>query len=87
MGWHRLPQPRARRSYSPVRAHRAGADVYDALRSERPYKPGFSHEKALEILTKGDERIDPYAHFDPALIALFARKHEAFAAIWDRLQD
>ena len=63
------------------------ADVYDALRSERPYKPGFSHEKALEILTKGDERIDPYAHFDPALIALFARKHEAFAAIWERLQD
>lgn len=63
------------------------ADVYDALRSERPYKPGFSHEKAVKILTEGDERIDPFAHFDPALIDVFARKHEAFAAIWDSLQD
>lgn len=63
------------------------ADVYDALRSERPYKPGFSHEKAVKILTEGDERIDPYAHFDPALIDIFARKHAAFAAIWDSLQD
>jgi HD-GYP domain-containing protein (c-di-GMP phosphodiesterase class II) len=63
------------------------ADVYDALRSERPYKPSFSHEKTVHILTVGDDRIDPAAHFDPSLIALFARKHHAFAEIWDRLQD
>ena len=63
------------------------ADVYDALRSERPYKPAFSHEKTVHILTVGDDRIDPVAHFDPALIALFAGKHQAFAEIWDRLQD
>jgi len=63
------------------------ADVYDALRSERPYKPAFSHEKSVEILTRGDARIDPHAHFDPTLLALFSREHAAMAAIWDSLQD
>jgi len=63
------------------------ADVYDALRSERPYKPAFSHAKSVDILTHGDDRIDPHAHFDPVLIELFARQHLAFAQIWDRLQD
>lgn len=63
------------------------ADVYDALRAERPYKPAFSHEKAVKIITQGDERIDPRAHFDPQLIELFAGAHQEFARIWDRLQD
>ncbi|MES2604292.1 MAG: HD domain-containing phosphohydrolase [Pseudomonadota bacterium] len=63
------------------------ADVYDALRSTRPYKPGFSHEKTVKILTEGDERIVPTAHYDPALLQLFAANHQQFAAIWDRLQD
>ena len=32
----------------------AVADIYDALRSERAYKPAFSHEKTYKILTVGD---------------------------------
>ncbi len=63
------------------------ADVYDALRSARPYKPAFSHERAVEIMTRGDERIDPRAHFDPKIVELFARRHAAMAEIWDSLQD
>ncbi len=63
------------------------ADCYDALRSVRPYKPGFSHERTVEILTRGDDRIDPANHFDPRLLALFAKHHEEFASIWDRLVD
>lgn len=63
------------------------ADVYDALRAERPYKPAFSHEKSVDILTRGDDRIDPHAHFDPKLIDIFSRKHEEMARIWDSLQD
>jgi HD-GYP domain-containing protein (c-di-GMP phosphodiesterase class II) len=63
------------------------ADIYDALRSERPYKPAFSHAKTVAILTKGDDRIDPVNHFDPDLIALFAANNSAFADIWDALHD
>lgn len=63
------------------------ADVYDALRSTRPYKPGFTHEQAVRIMLHGDERIDPVAHYDPRLLRLFADNHQQFAAIWDRLQD
>lgn len=29
------------------------ADVYDALTSERPYKPAYSHEKAMEMICSG----------------------------------
>ena len=65
----------------------AMADIYDALRSERPYKPAFSHAKAVEIITRGDERIRPESHFDPALRRLFADRHEGMDAIWDRLKD
>ena len=59
------------------------ADVYDALRSARPYKPGFDHARAVEIMRRGDERLHPPAHFDPALLALFAAHHGRFAEIWD----
>ncbi len=61
------------------------ADVYDALRSPRPYKRGFTHQEAMRIFTEGDDRIDPAAHFDPALLAVVTRCHEGMDAIWTRL--
>ena len=42
------------------------ADVFDALTSERPYKPPFSNEKTLEIVKEGRGE-----HFDPTLYDLF----------------
>jgi two-component system, response regulator RpfG len=39
------------------------ADVFDALLSERPYKPPWSHEQALEHVTKSSG-----SHFDPACV-------------------
>ena len=63
------------------------ADIYDALRSERPYKKGFSHEETLDIILNGDDRLDPKEHFDPQLITLFADTHRGFADIWENLKD
>jgi HD-GYP domain-containing protein (c-di-GMP phosphodiesterase class II) len=63
------------------------ADIYDALRSARPYKPGFSHEESVKILLEGDDRLDPDGHLDPELQRLFARHHTGMAEIWDRLSD
>ncbi len=42
------------------------ADVYDALRSERPYKVAFSKEKSLRFMKDGRG-----SHFDPDLADLF----------------
>lgn len=42
------------------------ADVYDALISERPYKPAYSHDKAMKIIAEGKG-----TQFDPVLTDLF----------------
>ena len=61
------------------------ADVYDALRSERSYKPAFTHKKTMEIFISGDERLEPKAHFDPELLELFIRNHDKYEAIYASL--
>jgi HD-GYP domain-containing protein (c-di-GMP phosphodiesterase class II) len=63
------------------------ADVYDALRAERPYKPGMTHEEACRVVQHGDERIDPRRHFDPGLLEIFAEHHADFDRIWTALKD
>jgi HD-GYP domain-containing protein (c-di-GMP phosphodiesterase class II) len=45
-------------------------DVYEALRTERPYKKPLSHEEAVKILLHGDNRTKP-EHFDPVLLKKF----------------
>ena len=57
-------------------------DIYDALRSKRPYKPAFSHATAAEIIMHGDGRTLP-GHFDPALLAAFQQNHSMFHAIFE----
>ncbi len=59
-------------------------DVYDALRSPRPYKDGFEHGKAMDIIANGDGRVMP-AHFDPELLNLFIKNENKFREIYDHL--
>jgi putative two-component system response regulator len=58
------------------------ADVYDALISRRVYKPAFSHETALEIISKGRGQ-----HFDPTICDAFLAIHPQFHAIAVSLGD
>lgn len=54
----------------------AVADVYDALITDRVYKPKFSHEKAIEIIAEGRD-----SHFDPDVADAFLKLHEEFREI------
>lgn len=58
------------------------ADVYDALISKRVYKPAFSHEKAVEIISEGSG-----SHFEPLLVEIFLTIAEDFRAISHRYLD
>jgi putative two-component system response regulator len=62
------------------------ADQYDALRSPRPYKPAFTHERTYDIITNGDGRTLPQ-HFDPRLLDVFRDIHQQLATIYDGLHD
>ena len=54
----------------------AVADVYDALISERPYKPPLSQEQVVAIMAGERGR-----QFDPAIMDVFLSIHEKFAAV------
>jgi putative two-component system response regulator len=57
------------------------ADVYDALRDKRPYKPGFDHETARQIILEGRG-----THFDPLLTDVFERVHPEFGRLYDTIK-
>jgi putative two-component system response regulator len=58
------------------------ADQYEALRSERSYKPPLTHERVVGILTRGDGRTEP-SHFHPQVLEAFADSTAAFATIFE----
>ena len=62
------------------------ADQYDALRSERVYKPAFSHARALEVIYEGDGRTLP-SHFDPELLDILRSAHGDFDRIFASCRD
>ncbi|OWK39354.1 protein kinase domain-containing protein [Fimbriiglobus ruber] len=58
------------------------ADVYDALRSRRVYKPAYSHQTAVEHM------LDRSAgHFDPALVDVFRQVAPQFDRVFRDASD
>lgn len=62
------------------------ADIYDALRNKRSYKPVFSHEETCRIILKGDGRVKP-SHFDPNVHRAFQEIHSMFEETYEQLGD
>lgn len=54
-------------------------DVYDALRSERPYKTAFTHDQASQIISN-----DAGKHFDPLCVSAFLQCPQD---VWDSLSS
>ncbi len=52
------------------------ADVYDALTTDRPYKPALTHERAVTMITR-----DRGCRFDPDIVDAFLDVEEAFDAL------
>jgi response regulator RpfG family c-di-GMP phosphodiesterase len=58
------------------------ADVYDALRSRRIYKPALSHTATVQIMCEASA-----GHFDPALIEVFRACAPEFDRVFQELKD
>jgi putative two-component system response regulator len=58
------------------------ADVYDALRMERSYKPNLSHDVSYQKIIEGSG-----THFDPHLIDVFSNIAGDFSNIYDSHSD
>jgi len=55
------------------------ADVYDALRSPRPYKEAFTHMDSVNIIVSEKEK-----HFDPYVVEAFLAQADKFSEISSR---
>lgn len=53
-------------------------DVYDSLRSQRPYKKPYSHQVTTKIILA-----ERGAHFDPEIVDAFITVAHQFADIWE----
>jgi putative two-component system response regulator len=60
----------------------AVSDVFDALTSDRPYKPAWSIDDALAFMLE-----NAGTHLDPTLVGLFHRELPAILALRERFRD
>jgi HD-GYP domain-containing protein (c-di-GMP phosphodiesterase class II) len=82
--WDGLGYPFGRRGAAiPLSARIVAiADVYDALVSERVYKPAFPHEQCVAMIREGAG-----TQFDPELVKVFLSIERRFADISDRIRE
>ncbi len=82
--WDGSGYPRGLRgSHIPLEARIvAVADVFDALRSRRCYKPAFTYEQAEQILMDSAG-----SHFDPVIVERFLSNREAIELIEREFSD
>ena len=81
--WDGLGYPFGRRGEAiPLSARIVSiADVYDALVSERIYKPAFPHEQCVAMIREGAG-----TQFDPDLVKVFLTIERRFADVSDRIR-
>lgn len=60
----------------------AVADVYDALRSKRPYKDSLTHEVVKKVIVQSRG-----SHFDPRIVDAFVELETKFEKIFDDLSE
>jgi adenylate cyclase len=60
----------------------AVADVYDAFTTKRRYKPSFTHEEAVEFITKSRG-----THFDPDIVDAFCEVQDEFLRLKLKFPD
>jgi hypothetical protein len=64
------------------------ADRYDALRSRRPYKEAYSHEKTLAVLTKDDRSgIKGAEWYGEEIWSVFEKHHLCFKEVFEGMQN
>ena len=82
--WDGLGYPFGRRGEAiPLSARIVAiADVYDALVSERVYKPAFPHEQCVAMIREGAG-----TQFDPELVKVFLSIERRFADVSDRIRE
>ena len=61
-------------------------DIYDTLRSPRPYKLAVDHARAASAILAGDGKTRP-EYFDPAVLDAFESSLAMFRDIFDTLAD
>jgi len=79
------PEGRRREEVPPAGMIMNVSDQYDALRSERPYKPAFSHDRTFRIISEGDDRTLP-GHFDPLVLEAFRDVSGRFSEIYEEYE-
>ncbi len=57
-------------------------DVYDALRSKRPYKEPLCHEKSVHVIREGGG-----VHFDPSVVKAFSNIESKFEELYEAMKE